>query len=624
MENEQKPKVTITLPEATQVASDRITITWNYEIEGAPEDSVSFEVFLKGEKADGSPFDRVAAQERNKCTLTGLKGETTYSLFVVAVHEGEDIAQFPDDDEGVVVTTPKRAPLLDWKKIAICAGALAVIALVVLLATRPKKDNVPPTADNVELTVTDKTSYGFTLGWEGASDKVTPKDSILYKVWLGSAAEPMRVVCEGQGITSYQATGLKGGELYTVSVEAFDQQGNKFAYPTCDIQLDAVIEDKVEALPTLRVKDRRLKVSNVSSHSFTIEWERAEDGVTPPDKIPYRVFFKPTKNVNSDWSFVNAVGQSKYILTDLQPQTKYSFRVVAYAREGGQEIVYEDSSVMTLKKVNDNQPPTAGDQTLKVSGVNSDGFTVTWERAKDNVSPQDKIEYTVYLAGFNRGASKVATVDTGINSYTFTGLKPDIPYTVGIYAMDEAGNNVYLYQIPHENPVYVPSPDGVKTVLSKPEDVLCNGIYVHSNNGANAKGLQEYLGDMFDRDYFEISFDYLILKGVNDSQQFDNIITLDTSHRIFSLVMEGDKILAKTWNGDHSFETPIHVAYNVWLHAALVYNNGILSINGSDIPIGKLDDIGDNTITTTNYSNGHCFNGHIKNLVVRSREKRKK
>ena len=624
MENEQKPKVTITLPEATQVASDRITITWNYEIEGAPEDSVSFEVFLKGEKADGSPFDRVAAQERNKCTLTGLKGETTYSLFVVAVHEGEDIAQFPDDDEGVVVTTPKRAPLLDWKKIAICAGALAVIALIVLLATLPKKDKVPPTADNAELTITDKTSYGFTLGWEGASDEVTPKDSILYKVLIGSVSEPLHVVYEGQGITSYEATGLKGGELYAVSVEAFDQQGNKFAYPTCDIQLDAVIEDKVEALPTLRVKDRRVKVSNVTSQSFTIEWERAEDGVTAPDKIPYRVFFKPTKNVDSEWSFVNAVGQSKYKLTDLQPQTKYSFRVVAYSREGGQDIVYEDGSVITMKKVNDTQPPTAGDQTLKVSGVNSDGFTVTWERAKDNVSPQDKIEYTVYLAGFNRGASTVATVDTGINSYTFTGLKPDIPYTVGIYAMDEAGNNVYLYQIPHENPVYVPSPDGVKTVLSKPEDVLCNGIYVHSNNGANAKDLQEYLGNMFDRNYFEISFDYLVLKGVKDSQQLDNIITLSTSHRVFSLVMEGDKVLAKTWNGSYSFETPLYLGYNEWLHVALVYNNGILSINGSDIPIGKLDDGGDDTITTTNYSNGHCFNGHIKNLVVRSREKRKK
>ncbi len=157
MENEQKPKVTIALPEVTQVTSDRITITWNCEIEGTSEDSVSFEVFLKGEKADGSPFDRVAAPERNSCTLTGLKDETTYAMFVVAVYEGGDIAQSPDDDEGVTVTTLKKStpPPVDWKKIAIIAGGcLAAIALIVLLVGLFKPKDVdktpPPVADTTE------------------------------------------------------------------------------------------------------------------------------------------------------------------------------------------------------------------------------------------------------------------------------------------------------------------------------------------------------------------------------------------------------------------------------------------------------------------------------------------
>lgn len=202
MDNAQTPKIAFSNPNVTEVTSDSISIRWSCKITGAPEESVHFEVFVKGEMANGSTCDRIEAPERDSCMITGLKDSTAYSIYVVAVYEDEDIAQSPDIDEGLVVKTTMI------------------------------QDTEAPSVKDKALTVTYKDKDRITLQWEPASDNITPADKILYEVGLtefDNLDTPWRIVKE-ENISSYTFAGLKPNTNYHVYVKAFDKSGNICRY----------------------------------------------------------------------------------------------------------------------------------------------------------------------------------------------------------------------------------------------------------------------------------------------------------------------------------------------------------------------------------------------------------
>jgi hypothetical protein len=155
------------------------------------------------------------------------------------------------------------------------------------------------------------------------------------------------------------------------------------------------------------------------------------------------------------------------------------------------------------------------------------------------------------------------------------------------------------------------------SIFDKKENIICDGTYNPTSIGqSSGKALNMNLGDQFNRNNFEMSFEFYpeAMSGRND-----NILTLDTSYRSFGLIMLNDNICVTTNNQRNRFNTDIQVTCNAWNSVNLVYDDGHLTINGKSFQIGNLSEGRNNVISSMNFSNGHAFKGQIKNLVVRSK-----
>ena len=147
------------------------------------------------------------------------------------------------------------------------------------------------------------------------------------------------------------------------------------------------------------------------------------------------------------------------------------------------------------------------------------------------------------------------------------------------------------------------------TVLSKPEAVSCDGVY------QSATRVHVDLGPRFVRDSFEMAFDFNCVAGKSPN---DNILVLDTSYRSLIVGTKDGKVRIGINNGSQYFETPVTFKEGTWQHIDLVYKAGVVTINGNAIKTGTMNGSGNNILSSNNFSNGHCFKGTIRNLVVKN------
>jgi YVTN family beta-propeller protein len=78
-----------------------------------------------------------------------------------------------------------------------------------------------------------------------------------------------------------------------------------------------------------------------------------------------------------------------------------------------------------------------------ITSVTETSMVLSWLPATDNVTPQSKIQYLIYMATTSGGqnfSSPSFTTPLGATSYTVTGLSPNTTYYYVVWAMDEVGN----------------------------------------------------------------------------------------------------------------------------------------------------------------------------------------
>jgi chitodextrinase len=83
-----------------------------------------------------------------------------------------------------------------------------------------------------------------------------------------------------------------------------------------------------------------------------------------------------------------------------------------------------------------------------ISSITQTSMVLSWSPATDNVTPQNKIQYLIYMALSSEAlsiqefdfSSPSFTTPLGATSYTVTGLNPDTTYKYNVKAMDEVGN----------------------------------------------------------------------------------------------------------------------------------------------------------------------------------------
>lgn len=421
MENEQKPIVTISTPNLVNVTSDSITINWDYEIEGASPEDIRFEVAVKGEMADGTPWIRIEAPEKNTFTISGLKEDTKYSVFVVAIHENEDIAQAPDSDDGVVVTTLKSEPKKNWKKIGLIAGcALVAIVLGVLLFFL-LRDTKAPVLMNPELTSAIQDDV-VSLTWSKAEDNATEVQDLRYFAYRTDEAgvwmEPLEIL----GDTTCTFSGLKPWTDYKFRVEAWDKKGNKAPYTDLSVKTtDSVAPEIPEKALTPDVGDDKIVIS----------WSPASDNVTGQKEMRY---LAARTDETGAWTEPHEVqGDTSFAFTGLNPRVTYSLRVEA-VDDAGNRSPYDDLSVATT----DSSIPVIENAKL-VAEPKDNEIALKWTPATDNVTGPQDLCYEISRT--NDAGQWLAPIRVkGETSYVFTGLKTKSNYLFKVVAFDEAGN----------------------------------------------------------------------------------------------------------------------------------------------------------------------------------------
>ena len=469
------------------------------------------------------------------------------------------------------------------------------------------------------------TQTSIAIQWEPATDNQTAAKDIRYQVLFkqsNTPSEPWRLVKDAKGITSHSFTGLKKGTTYSFHIKATDEAGNVLHYPLDNGCMSAkTLEAKADTnAPT--VLSKKLDVVKVTENSISIQWEKAKDDQTAAKDIRYQVLFKQSNTPSEPWRLVkDAKGITSHSFTGLKKGTTYSFHIKA-TDEAGNVLHYPlDNGCMSAKTLEakaDTNAPTVLSKKLDVVKVTENSISIQWEKAKDDQTLAKEIRYVVGLTEADNADDPWHIVDEAkdICEFTFKNLKANTRYAFYVMAFDEAGN---MTQYPLDNGCMTAVTDSVnsKLVLQKGGTVYCDGIY-----GADSKSsLRENLGANFNRNYFEISFQFYPLATDKDSVQLDNIITLDSSRRVFGVHMKNG-ILQATVNNSYSYPIDMGFRYspNKWQTLRMVYDNGKLTVNGAITrQIGKLNDPGNNILSSMNFSNGHAFKGYIKDLIVKTK-----
>ena len=474
---------------------------------------------------------------------------------------------------------------------------------------------------SLPLTITGITSNSISFKWDRVPGYTANPDPIIYEIGLrdlGNLKDTWHIIRRGTQLYSFTFTGLKANTKYAFYVKAYDESGKVAQYPIDNGCMTAKTLTADTQAPT--VSNKTIKVTRITQTSIAIQWNPATDNQTAAKDIRYVVGLTEADNADDPWHIVDeAKDICEFTFKNLKAGTVYAFYVMAFDEAGNMtQYPLYNGSMSAKTNAGDTQAPTAENRTITVLEASGNQIIIRWKPATDNVTAAKDIRYQVWFKQSNTPSEPWRLVKEGknITTCTFTGLKNKTKYAFFVKAFDEAGN---VLQYPLDNGCMTAVTDSVnsKLVLQKGGTVYCDGIY-----GADSKSsLRENLGANFNRNYFEISFQFYPLATDKDSVQLDNIITLDSSRRVFGVHMKNG-ILQATVNNSYSYPIDMGFRYspNKWQTLRMVYDNGKLTVNGAITrQIGKLNDPGNNILSSMNFSNGHAFKGYIKDLIVKTK-----
>ncbi len=258
----------------------------------------------------------------------------------------------------------------------------------------------PSTPTGVSVSGVSQTAV--TLSWSASSDDVGVTGYRLYQ--------------DGSGVgtvtgTNFTFTGLSCATTYAVGVAAFDAAGNVSGTVLSDVATQACAGDS-----TPPSTPAGLAISAVDETSATLSWSPASDdtGVTG-----YRLF--------QGGSQVGTSTTTSFGYTGLTCATTYTLGVAAVDAAGN----VSDTAIksLTTAACPDTTPPSTPTG-LATSAIGQTSVALSWSASTDDVGVTG---YRVF-----RDGSQVGTPSA--TSFSFTGLTCGTTYTLGVAAVDAAGN----------------------------------------------------------------------------------------------------------------------------------------------------------------------------------------
>ena len=129
-------------------------------------------------------------------------------------------------------------------------------------------------------------------------------------------------------------------------------------------------------------------------------------------------------------------GKTEHTVTGLEADTEYKFRVLVFRKSMPATIVYTDIAEARTDKLVDNTKPVFGDDAkISVDEVTETTVKISWPKATNDRTPQNKIRYTIY-----KNWKYNYSIGIDVDSHTFDLLTQDTKYKFQVYAIDEVGN----------------------------------------------------------------------------------------------------------------------------------------------------------------------------------------
>ena len=225
---------------------------------------------------------------------------------------------------------------------------------------------------------------------------------------------------------------------------SFDQAPDRTAFELYSKNLHESRKNEREQV----AKSLREKAQKVYNRLFVL---KTEDGSIHYEDETNRLLFHPFwvgsfQCGDKSYSFSVDGNSGKVTSNEKTPKIwKRTAAVAGLALVGIALLVFAILLIATLiTQTKDTQAPTVNDKALQVSAQTGDGFTIGWERARDNRTAEDKIHYQVLLKGSGDTDWRTIAEGPSISSYQFSDLIPDSEYSCTVKAKD-AKNNTLLY-----------------------------------------------------------------------------------------------------------------------------------------------------------------------------------
>jgi chitodextrinase len=196
---------------------------------------------------------------------------------------------------------------------------------------------------------------------------------------------------------------------HSISAKAYDAVGN-----TASDSVTVTVQNGDTQAPTVPTG---LAITTPAYNKVNLTWTASTDNV----------------GVAGYWVIRNGVtiastANNSYSDTTVQPNTNYTYQIVAYDAAGNYSAPTNPISV-TTPSAPDDTPPSAPTN-LVASVVSSSQINLSWTASKDNIGV---IGYDVY-----RNSTKITTVTT--TSFGDTGLSASTTYSYFVKARNAAGN----------------------------------------------------------------------------------------------------------------------------------------------------------------------------------------
>ena len=268
-----------------------------------------------------------------------------------------------------------------------------------LAVTSPTDMTAPAAPTGVAKTSSTQTS--LSLSWAASSDNVGTTGYTVYVNGVASSA--------ASG-TSRTVSGLSCGSSYTVGVDAYDAAGNHSAQSSTTMSTSACPDTTAPSTPT------NLTKTASTPTSLALSWTTSTDNVGVTGYTLY---------VNG--AQVGATTGTSMSATGLTCGTTYTVAVDAFDAAGNHSA--KASMSTSTAACSDTTAPSTPTG-LATSAVGQTSMTLSWTASTDNVGVTS---YRLYLGGSQVGTSTST-------SYVFSGLSCGTSYTLGVAALDAAGN----------------------------------------------------------------------------------------------------------------------------------------------------------------------------------------